>query len=123
MKRYQAISSALAAIKNCVIHKIETWLNKHEIRLDDLMTDAPSGGGIDSGTELAESSTSERLVFELGFHHMDLHGYYTEWTKHTVIVKGSLLFGTDLRITGRDKDDIKDYLGEVYHLWLDEEVE
>jgi hypothetical protein len=123
MKRYQAMSSTLAAIKNCSRYGSETWMNKHEIRLDDLMRDAPSGGGIDRGTKIAGSSTSEKLVFELGFHHMNLDGYYTEWTEHTVIVKGSLLSGTDLRITGRDRNEIKDYLYEVYECWLEEEVE
>jgi hypothetical protein len=38
-------------------------------------------------------------------------------------VRPSLEYGIDIRITGRDRNDIKDYLGEVFELWLNEEID
>ena len=75
----------------------------------------PSGSGLDNGTALdVKASKPERLVFVADFHHMDTNGYYDGWTCHTVIVTPSLACGFVLRITGRDRYDIKDYLYEVY---------
>ncbi len=75
----------------------------------------PSGSGIDHGTKLdLLHSTVDRLVFIVDFHHMDEHGGYDGWTVHTVVVKPDLRFGIDLRITGRDRNQIKEYLGDVY---------
>ncbi len=79
----------------------------------------PSGSGFDNGTELdADRSTSGRLVFNVGFHHMDSNGFYDGWTHHSVIVTPSLVSGYDLRVTGRNKRDIKDYIAETFHAAL-----
>lgn len=85
------------------------------------MSTAPSGSGIDAGTKLDDSSTKDKLVFAFGYHHMDEHGYYDGWTEHTAVVKPSMCFGYDLRITGRDRNGIKEYLASVFDHWLNEE--
>jgi hypothetical protein len=42
-------------------------------------------------------------------------GMYDGWTEHTVVVTPSLAFGINIRITGRNRNDIKDYLHDVFH--------
>jgi len=76
----------------------------------------PSGSGIDSGTTLDfDKSSGSKLVFSTSYHHMTEDGMYDGWTEHVVTVKPSLMFGFDLAISGRDRNDIKEYLHEVYH--------
>lgn len=91
--------------------------------LDTIMQTAPSGSGIDSGTQLDEDkSSANRLVFLMPFHHMNENGMYDGWTEHTCIVT-PIFGGFDVRITGRNRNGIKDYLGEVYQYWLSQECE
>lgn len=112
---YREIASLLAARENCRKRNNSEWLDKHTETLKHLVNQyMPSGSGIDNGTNLDDSSTPERLVFNMSFHHMDEHGCYNGWTDHQVIVKPSLQFGIDIRITGRDKNQIKEYLYETY---------
>jgi hypothetical protein len=47
-------------------------------------------------------------------------GYYDGWTEHTVTVTGSLTSGYKMTISGRDRNDIKEYLYETFSAWLDE---
>lgn len=79
--------------------------------------EAPSGSGLDAGTFLCEESRGNVLVFCTSFHHMDEHGGYDGWTEHKVVVKPAF-YGIDIRITGRDRNQIKDYLGDLFHGWL-----
>jgi len=54
---------------------------------------------------------------------MNEHGFYDGWTEHRITVKPSLAFGFELTISGRDRNEIKDYLSDVFYLWLREETE
>jgi hypothetical protein len=83
----------------------------------------PSGSGVDIGTKLdLGESTSDKLVFSASFHHMDEHGGYDGWTDHKIIVTPSLQFGFNLKITGRDRNQIKDYLSDIFHTALTSHV-
>lgn len=98
--------------KGCAPDLVGLWQDRAESLVRNAM---PSGSGIDTGTTLdLESSTPDRLCFSLSFHHMDEMGGYSGWTDHRVICRPSLLWGLDIRVTGRDKNGIKDYLGDVY---------
>ncbi len=127
---YQILASTLQAYDNCTKNgatqsqKAE-WTARHRDAIYDLVEQfMPRGSGIDSGTKIAwDESTPNKLVFTTAFHHMDENGYYDGWTEHKVIVTPSLSMGYDLKITGRDRNDIKDYLAEVYTAALDEEIE
>lgn len=107
------------------------WTREHwqqisddiDSELENLCDYLPSGSGIDSGTKLDESSKPERLVFTFGFHHMDEDGYYDGWTEHTAIVTPSLANEYELRITGRNRNDIKDYLHETFDSVLNHPVD
>lgn len=74
----------------------------------------PSGSGWDLGTKLADESGPDRIVLYGEWHHMNDGGYYDGWTAHQIIVTASLANGFTLRITGRNRNDIKDYLHETF---------
>lgn len=115
MKVYQAIASAISAMPR-------EWA---EERLDLIEREfLPSGSGIDAGCKvLVEESKEDRLVIQTAFHHMDENGYYDGWTHHKVIVTPSLLFGFDVRVTGRNRNGIKEYLGDLFFQVLDQEFD
>jgi hypothetical protein len=89
--------------------------------LGRLMDSAPRGSGFDNGTTV-EIGRGGTLVFETAFHHMNDGGYYDGWTEHTVRVKPCLQWGFDLTVSGRNRNNIKDYIAEVFDTWLREPV-
>ena len=114
---YQALASRIDAYHRCVKRKNTEWEEKHEAVIVALCDKyLPSGSGLDRGPRLdIQKSTGEKLVFtHCDFHHMNENGYYDGWTEHTVVVMPSLQYGMLLRITGRNRNDIKDYLHEVF---------
>ena len=133
---YQEIASRLTAIENCqrrldaeesndvaVAHASE-WLDKHADVVNALVTLGPSGSGVDSGFSIDHDKTRrDRIVLTTAFHHMTETGMYDGWTDHEVIVTPTLEFGYELRVTGRNRNDIKDYLRELFAHWLDLKVE
>jgi hypothetical protein len=98
------------------------WFDRWTERINDLVDLLPSGSGIDTGTEIdLDRSTGEKIVLYLSFHHMN-DGFYSGWTDHTVIVRPSFR-GINVRISGRDRNGIKEYLAETYDYALTQEVE
>lgn len=90
--------------------------------LEHINSKLPSGSGFDSGSTFEiDSSSPDRLVFNTSFHHMNDVGYYDGWTGHNVIVTPSF-DGFNIRVTGKNRNDIKDYIGEVFHDILSEYV-
>lgn len=94
----------------------QEWFEKHTDRIKQLVSlYLPSGSGFDTGTVIdLESSHADKLVFNTEFHHMDENGMYDGWTEHTVTVKPSLGFGMHLRISGRDRNGIKELIEETF---------
>jgi hypothetical protein len=83
----------------------------------------PSGSGFDSGTKIdLDRSTPEKIVFFTSFHHMNNDGFYVGWSNHDVIVRPSLTWGFDLRVTGRDRKNVKEFIGETFDHDLRQEV-
>lgn len=119
MKLYQKIAQLLAALRNC--QQADTlnpeWEKRHEQSIIDLVRQyMPSGSGVDTGTTLDfEKSRPDRLVFNFSFHHLTEFGFYDGWTDHTCVVTPSLAHGYEVRITGRNRNDIKEYLQQLYH--------
>jgi hypothetical protein len=99
------------------------WLDKHQATLEELMAAAPSGSGFDSGTKLDDSSTPDKLIFTTEFHHMNQGGFYDGWTSHSIVVKPSFEFGEIIDIKGRDRNQIKDYIADVFQSFLTDLVE
>ena len=117
MKVYEALAQASEG------RAIEEWADIMEEKIENIMKGAPSGSGIDSGTTfLPEKSNREKLVFAADYHHMNENGFYDGWTEHLIIVTCDLL-GLNIRVTGRNRNDIKDYLSDVYYHWIMQDVD
>ena len=121
-KRYQVIAIALQARTNCK-DASHPWFDKWTETIGRETGNLPSGSGIDNAPKFDfDKSTPEKLVFDFGYHHMNDGGYYDGWTDHQLIVTPSLQFGFSLRITGRDRNQTKDYLYETFQYALAEDV-
>lgn len=117
-KLYQHLASLMQSIRNCEKSGNVEWRLRHTRAALALVDEhMPSGGGLDTGTALdldwTLDSKSERLIFSTSFHHMNETGSYDGWTQHVVIVKPSF-DGIDIRIIGRDRNDIKEYLHDLF---------
>lgn len=123
-KLYQHIASALQAMENCRKSGNDEWLIKHRDTIASFVTDyMPSGSGVDNGTQFdCAASRPNRLVFVAYYHHMNDGGMYDGWTEHKIIVTPDLATGFDLKVTGRDRNDIKDYLGELFAQCLGQDI-
>ena len=83
--------------------------------LESINAELPHGSGFDSGSEfLPEDSTPNRLVFTTSFHHMDEGGWYDGWTEHQIIVT-PMFGGFNIRVTGVNRNKIKEYIGDMFH--------
>ena len=118
---YRELAKLVQARLNCAKAGDEKWGQKHVDAINVLVDNhMPSGSGIDCGTKVHwGKSTGEKLVFTFSYHHMSEHGHYGVWTHHEAIVTPSLLWGYNLRITGRDVGGVKEYLADMFHRSLD----
>lgn len=123
-KLYARLASLVAARLNCITSGNTDWRDRHEDEAGKLVLNhMPSGSGFDNGTKIDfDASTGEKLVFHTAFHHMNEGGYYDGWTEHVVTVTPSFLGGFSLKISGRDRNDIKDYISESFSLALNAEI-
>lgn len=98
------------------------WQEKWRDRLDRLQDMLPSGSGIDNGTQIDFDKSSEsKIILHTAYHHMNDGGYYDGWTEHTITIKPSFR-GIDVSIGGRNRNDIKDYLHDVFYHCLNDEI-
>jgi hypothetical protein len=87
------------------------------------MQSSPHGSGLDSETTIDLEASKGKLVFNTSFHHMNEAGYYDRWTEHKVIIKPSLEYDFTITVAGRNHNQIKDYIADVFWVWLEEEIE
>lgn len=113
---YSELSGLIEARSNCVKANNVAWFDRHEETILKLVNQhMPSGSGFDSGTKIdLDASHADKLVFTTAFHHMDENGYYDGWTEHTIIVIPSLHFGFHLRVSGRNRNDIKELIHQDF---------
>lgn len=116
-KAITLIAQSFQAMLNCKKSNNLDWLHRHQDTITQICSEVmPHGSGID-GEDIyldVQRSKPERLVFtRVDFHHMDENGFYDGWTEHDAIVTPSLSFGHEIKITGKDRDEIKDYLAEL----------
>lgn len=111
----QCINSAVTARLGCVESNNNEWFERWEEYLVTIQeNNLPRGSGFDAGTTInLNRSGRERIVLDVSYHHMDEHGGYSGWTEHSVIVYPTF-DDFKLRITGRNKNDIKDYIHDVF---------
>lgn len=119
------ISSLLEAIENCKTSGNGEWQERHRIRLVELVDRyLPSGSGIDSGTKLdRDKTTAQKLVFAMNFHHMNDGGYYDGWTEHELTVIPTFCGIEVSRVTGSNRNEIKNYLADVLRDSLNQEYD
>lgn len=124
MKFYVAIASALAAKNYCVERKHTALVHEWAAYIDDTVREhAPRGSGFNEGTHISALKSAiggnkpQRLVFDTAFHHM-ADGYYTH---HEVWVY-PWFDGFNIRITGRDDNDIKELIHDAFNLLGNVEV-
>lgn len=116
---YRHLAMLIEARANCKKNGNTEWYQRHLDTINDLLGDhAPSGSGIDNGAPLQINDDPTRLEFRVDFHHMNGAGFYDGWTEHRVIVRPSLAHGIDIRITGPNRNDIKEYLHQVFEEFL-----
>jgi len=114
---YSTIAKALKAYQNCAAAGMylmaEEWKRYIKWAVKEY---APKGSGFDDGTRFdIEASEEDKLIFGTAYHHMNDAGYYVGWTEHTVIVTPSFIYGVDVRVTGRNHNDIKDYIYDTFY--------
>ena len=121
---YAFIASRLLQIENLRKRNAVDAARGREMELDEILKAyAPSGSGIDAGTCIDwDKSKYNKLVLTFSFHHLNDNGYYCGWTEHNAVVTPQLWTAFDLRITGPDKQGIKEYLHHVYDSWLTDRV-
>jgi hypothetical protein len=111
-------------VQSCEASGNSEWSRKHRERIETLVQKHfPSGSGFDVGTGIdLDASSEEKLVLHTSFHHMNEGGMYDGWTDHIIRVYPSLAFGFRTTISGRDRNQIKEYMGECFCNALSAEV-
>ncbi len=108
----QEIAMVCDARNYAIEHKRYDLVNARNDILDMIEREAlPSGSGIDNGCTIdRDESTGDRIIINLGFHHMDENGYYCGWSSHTATITASIAYGLmidiDSDFSGLDPDDI-----------------
>lgn len=113
------IASLVQARKNCESSNNSEWFAKHTEALRKIeRNELPRGSGVDHGTTIdLDASTIDKIVLNTSFHHMNENGFYDGWTEHKVIATPAFQ-GVNLKITGRDRNGIKEYLGDLFYTAL-----
>lgn len=112
---YVAIAQSLSAYHNAEKAGNAEWSEKHIQKVLSYTDYLPNGSGFDTGTSIdLNKSTEEKLVFLVSYHHMNSDGFYTGWTDHTVTITPSLVSGFDIKVSGRNKNEIKDHIAECF---------
>jgi hypothetical protein len=125
-KLYKRIASLLSARKTCLESKNVEWTHNHENALVEIERNyLPSGAGFDAGTQIdLDLSTPEKIALTFEYHHMNENGFYTNWTKHLVVIEPSLVFDIELKISKNRVDEcILDYFYQVFEETLNQEIE
>lgn len=123
MKLFRILGSRARNLSSAWPHQNEAVRARFEEEMEILLKEfMPSGSGFDMGTEIdIDRSNGRKMVFKTGFHHMDSNGSYDGWTYHNVIVTAEF-DGLDIQVTGRDRNNIKEYVGETFYSALHQMV-
>ncbi len=120
---YKQLAGTIQARKSCLASGNTEWFDKHTETINKLVDKLPSGSGFDNGTKIdLDASHADKLVFYTSYHHSNESGMYDGWTDHTVTVTPSLVNGFNLRISGRNRNDIKEMMYEEFDYALREDV-
>ena len=120
---FKEIASVCGARKRCLKNGNE-FAQNHDDTLDFIEKNLlPHGSGIDSGCTIdREKSGDEIIVIGTSYHHMAESGMYDGWTEHKITIRPSF-HGVDISIGGRNRNEIKDYLHDVFGIALTDEID
>jgi len=119
----------IQARKNCEASGNTEWFDIWTERITKLCEKhMPHGSGLDVGCELdLPACTARKLVIVTSYHHMNEAGFYTGWTDHKINVTASLTSGFEVTVTGKNKNDVKEWLAtlftEILGMMIDEDEE
>ena len=103
------------------------WTSDEAEKIDTLVKEHfPHGGGFDGQTWLdIDKSKPEKLVFFTEYHHLTEPGYYDGWSVLKIVVKPSLRYGFDFKLTGikRKYRFDRDYFEDTINYFLETEVQ
>lgn len=124
MKVIEKIARTLVAYKNCEKSNNKEWFEKHYETLKDLTFQyLPTGSGFDGQINVnIEDSTSEKIVIDYEFHHMDEYGSYSYWGNYRSVATPSFVFGLSLKTTGGKYTEDREYVDEVLYEHLIKEI-
>ena len=106
--------------KNCQWLKTvnDSFLSECESRIDKLEHALPSGSGIDCGCKIDRSNSGkDKIVITFDYHFMNEDGYYDGWGKFRLVLKpvfGYDVSPFDMKITGKNRNDVKDYFYDLF---------
>jgi len=118
---YQLIARAGDAADNCAKNGNEEWRQAWQELLEKCEELLPSGSGFDAGTAI-EHASAKKIVLRTSFHHMNESGFYDGWTEHVVTITPNLVTEFELKISGRNRNGVKEYIAEVFYDVLRQEV-
>ena len=120
----QCLASSIQARLNCIQAKNTEWESRHKDTINRIVKNClPSGSGFDSGCTVdLDKSTGDKIIIHTSFHHMNDGGYYAGWTEHIVTVTPAFT-GIHISVSGRNYNDIKEYIAETFTYALDDEAE
>lgn len=91
------------------------WKERHLLTIQEIEASLPRGAGLDKGCTInILKSHRNRIVIETSYHHMNEQLGYDGWTDHKAVIIPDLINGFIINITGRDKNDIKNFLGQIF---------
>ena len=113
MKLYQKIAR-VASQKDAKMQRI---------RFDMLQKLLPIGNGIEKECVISLKSTKKRIVIDTAYWHPNDNYETGLWTDHQVVITPSFEGEINIRVTGKNVDNIKKYLHEVFREALMKEYE
>lgn len=113
MKLYQKIAR-VASQKDARMERI---------RFDMLEKLLPIGNGIEKECEISLKSTKKRIVIDTAYRHPNDSYETSRLTNHQIIITPSFEEEINIRVTGKNVDNIKEYLHEVFREALMKEYE
>ena len=118
-KLYQKIAMEIdklqRAEKETDNERSKLWAESATNILNNCNNLLPSGSGFDNGSHIdIGKSKPDRIIILTSFHHMNSSGFYEGWSEHKIIITPSLSHDFHMRVTGINKNDIKEYIAECF---------
>jgi hypothetical protein len=123
VKLYKELSSRIDQYNRCIETGNSLWQEKTREALKELTALLPHGSGIESTSIDLEKSNGEKIVIVFSYHFMNDAGFYDGYGDFILTVKPSLQFDFILNISGKDRNQIKDYFYDMFQCALSEEID